>query len=885
MRTKGNSKRISQDRGLFLPIFLIAILGSLVLTPLMFGRGAVKAADESISTFATDCTTPKSTWNLGETACATATNSPNDRRIAWVAPDGTVAQITNFYSGTLSDSYTIKTGTDRLAQVGTWTVQTVDPSGNTFATANFVVKDPNNASVDLQVGNYGPFQIAAGNNINYLIDVTNKGPDDAQNVALTIPVPGGTTFFSEAQTSGPSFSCTTPSVGSGSGTISCTIATLPANGTATFSLAVAVNGAATGTVITSTASISSSTNEIHQADNSASTSTTVVSATTACTVNCPTVTPVTTTSCSAVVTYGNPTTSGSCGSSSEGGGGVVCSPPSGSSFPVGNTAVTCTAATGDSCSFTVTVQFNGASTALTISCPSDVTANSDTVSGGTATVTYPSPTTTGNCVTVVCTPPSGSVFSLGTTAVTCTAQDASNSTQTCSFNVTVNNASSGGCSLTCPGDITQSAASGQCSATVAFASPTTTGTCSGVTCKDQDNNVRHSGDSFPAGTTIITCSSAEGATCSFTITVIAADPPTITTCASNKTVSVNSNCQAAIPNLVGPNPPTQVVTTGCSVVLSQSPTAGTIVGPGTYTVTVTAENSAGAVSCTATVTAVDTTPPVITTCPSPTSASADANCQAAVPSVVGGVVATDNCTDAASLTVSQSPGAGTLVTKGVTTITITVKDAANNSSTCTTTFTVNDTTPPTITCPANMTVYLPLNSTATSMVVNFTVTATDNCPGVTVTSTPASGSVFSVGTTTVNSAATDTSGNTASCSFTVTVLYDFTGFFSPVGNPPTLNVVNAGRAVPVKFSLSGNKGLNIFAAGYPVSGSIACDLSAPPNDVTETVTAGSSSLSYDATSDQYVYVWATDSAWAGTCRQLQVKLNDGSVHVANFKFR
>jgi hypothetical protein len=184
-----------------------------------------------------------------------------------------------------------------------------------------------------------------------------------------------------------------------------------------------------------------------------------------------------------------------------------------------------------------------------------------------------------------------------------------------------------------------------------------------------------------------------------------------------------------------------------------------------------------------------------------------------------------------------------------------------------------------------MTVYLPLNTTATSMVVNFTVTASDNCPGVTVTSTPASGSVFSVGTTTVNSTATDTSGNTASCSFTVTVLYDFTGFFSPVGNPPTLNVVNAGRAVPVKFSLSGNKGLSIFAAGYPISGTIPCDASAPPQDVTETVTAGSSSLTYDASSDQYIYVWATDSSWAGTCRQLVVKLNDGSTHVANFKFR
>jgi hypothetical protein len=154
-----------------------------------------------------------------------------------------------------------------------------------------------------------------------------------------------------------------------------------------------------------------------------------------------------------------------------------------------------------------------------------------------------------------------------------------------------------------------------------------------------------------------------------------------------------------------------------------------------------------------------------------------------------------------------------------------------------------------------------------------------------VNSTPASGSVFPVGVTTVTATATDGVGNTSNCSFTVTVLYDFAGFSSPVGNPPVLNVVNAGRAIPVKFSLSGNKGLSIFASGSPASGQIACDLSAPPSEVNETLTAGSSSLSYDPASDLYTYVWATQSSWAGTCRQLIVTLNDGTQHVANFKFR
>jgi len=135
----------------------------------------------------------------------------------------------------------------------------------------------------------------------------------------------------------------------------------------------------------------------------------------------------------------------------------------------------------------------------------------------------------------------------------------------------------------------------------------------------------------------------------------------------------------------------------------------------------------------------------------------------------------------------------------------------------------------------------------------------------------------------VTATATDAAGNHSSCSFHITVLYNFTGFFSPVSNPPTLNAVNAGKAVPVKFSLSGNKGLNIFAPNNPYSISLNCSTSDPGVDVTETLNAGGSSLSF--TGDQYNYVWKTENSWVGTCRQLVLTLNDGTVHTANFKFK
>lgn len=114
--------------------------------------------------------------------------------------------------------------------------------------------------------------------------------------------------------------------------------------------------------------------------------------------------------------------------------------------------------------------------------------------------------------------------------------------------------------------------------------------------------------------------------------------------------------------------------------------------------------------------------------------------------------------------------------------------------------------------------------------------------------------------------------------------FTFTGFFPPVDNQPIINTVNAGRAIPIKFSLNGYQGLDIFSAGYPASVAVACGTSAE-DAIEQTVTAGGSSLSYDATTDQYTYVWKTDKVWANTCRTFVLKLSDGSYYRANFKFK
>jgi hypothetical protein len=65
---------------------------------------------------------------------------------------------------------------------------------------------------------------------------------------------------------------------------------------------------------------------------------------------------------------------------------------------------------------------------------------------------------------------------------------------------------------------------------------------------------------------------------------------------------------------------------------------------------------------------------------------------------------------------------------------------------------------------------------------------------------------------------------------------------------------------------------------------MTCGSGLPQDKIEQTVAAGSSSLSYDAASDTYTYVWKTNKAWAGTCRQFIIKLNNGTEHRAKFKF-
>jgi len=404
---------------------------------------------------------------------------------------------------------------------------------------------------------------------------------------------------------------------------------------------------------------------------------------------------------------------------------------------------------------------------------------------------------------------------------------------------------------------------------------------------------------FPTGTTNITytATDAAGNTATavqhVTITESPAIPPTITAPGDLviDTLSTDTTCGTFVGDATLGTATATDNCPGVTVTRTGVP-VGNIFPVGDTFITYTAKDrSDNTAIATQKVTVRDKTSPIVTAPGAVTlyTGAGATSCGVTVSNLdatLGTGSATDNCPGVGAVSRSGVP-AGNTFQVGVTyTITYSATDAHGNSASANQTVTVVDNTPPVLSCPSNLTVYLPLHSTATSMPVNYpAATASDNCGTVNVGYSQASGSVFPIGPTTVTVTATDQYNNSSTCAFTVTVLYDFTGFFSPVNNTPTLNMVNAGRAIPVKFSLSGNKGLSIFTVNSPQSGLIACDASAPVTDLTDTVNAGGSSLSYDAGSDQYNYVWKTDSSWAGTCRQLVVTLNDGSVHVANFKFR
>ncbi len=111
--------------------------------------------------------------------------------------------------------------------------------------------------------------------------------------------------------------------------------------------------------------------------------------------------------------------------------------------------------------------------------------------------------------------------------------------------------------------------------------------------------------------------------------------------------------------------------------------------------------------------------------------------------------------------------AGTTVSR-----TVVVRDASNNTGTCTYNVTIEDNIVPTIICNTGKGDITVSNDPGQcGAIVMYGNQPSDNCPGFTVAQTAGNpnATFFPIGTTTNSFTVTDASGNQASCSFTVTV--------------------------------------------------------------------------------------------------------------------
>ena len=198
-------------------------------------------------------------------------------------------------------------------------------------------------------------------------------------------------------------------------------------------------------------------------------------------------------------------------------------------------------------------------------------------------------------------------------------------------------------------------------------------------------------------------------------------------------------------------------------VITCNPTNGSTFQKGVTTVNCTATDASGnSTNCSFTVTISDKELPSVN-CPLSIIANTDPG-QCSKSNVLFTATASDNCP---GVTVSCSPPSGSTFLKGVTTVTCTAVDASSNTNRCNFTVTILDQEPPSIRCSTNIVVD---SSNCMPVVVTYPMaTVTDNCGVTNIACVPPSGSLFPVGTNIVQCTAWDSSGNSNTCSFTVTV--------------------------------------------------------------------------------------------------------------------
>jgi hypothetical protein len=480
--------------------------------------------------------------------------------------------------------------------------------------------------------------------------------------------------------------------------------------------------------------------------------------------------PVVTPPSDVTVTTGNPSgTTVTYGGASAtdavaGSPSVNCSPGSGTNFSVGTTVVTCSASDGTNtgtATFNVTVTLVD-STPPDITVPSSFTAEATGPGGAVATYSATANDNVDGSVPVGCSPDSGSTFALGPTTVTCNAHDAhGNNATPQTFTITVFDTTAP--AITTPADVTAEA-TGASGASVSYPAATASDLVDGsvpVTCSPA------SGTTFALGNTTVTCNATDAhnnhaPAQTFKVTVQDTHAPTITSIPTGTVVREATGSSGA----------SYSFSVSATDTVDSTPTVTCNHGPGTETypigtthVSCTAKDDSNNTSAASTfdVSVQDTTAPSLTV---PGAITKEAT---------GPTGASATFTATASDLLDPSPvvncdhASGSTFPVGATTVTCAATDASHNTSASKSfTVTVRDTTAPVLAKPGDVTAEA---TGASGAPVSYpTPTASDLVDGsINANCTPASGSTFALGASTVTCRATDAHSNQATQTFTVTV--------------------------------------------------------------------------------------------------------------------